>query len=83
MHGVHVITGKCRALPVGAFVEGELNLAMDAIFSYSFPFIINFIFFYLFLLYYKGIVEGHYIVLMNRAESVIHKKFHGNEKVGS
>jgi hypothetical protein len=32
-HGVHVITGKCRILPVDAFVEGELHLVMDAIIS--------------------------------------------------
>jgi hypothetical protein len=32
-HGVHVTTGKCRVLPVGAFVEGELHLVMDAIVS--------------------------------------------------
>jgi hypothetical protein len=30
---VHVIIGKCRVLHVGAFVEGELHLVMDAIFS--------------------------------------------------
>jgi hypothetical protein len=27
-HGVHVITGKCKALLVGAFVEGELHLVI-------------------------------------------------------
>jgi hypothetical protein len=32
-HGVHVITGKCRVLLVGALVEGELHLVMDAIVS--------------------------------------------------
>jgi hypothetical protein len=31
--GVHVITGKCKALHVGAFVEGELHLVMNAIVS--------------------------------------------------
>jgi hypothetical protein len=32
-HGVHVITGKCKVLPVGAFVEGELHLVINAIVS--------------------------------------------------
>jgi hypothetical protein len=31
---VHVLTGKCRVLHVGAFVEGELHIVMDAIVSY-------------------------------------------------
>jgi hypothetical protein len=32
-HRVHVITGKCKILPVGAFVEGELHLVINAIVS--------------------------------------------------
>jgi hypothetical protein len=32
-HGVHVIIGKCRVLPVGALLEGELHLIMNAIVS--------------------------------------------------
>jgi hypothetical protein len=32
-HRVHVITGKCNILPVGAFVEGELLLVINAIVS--------------------------------------------------
>jgi hypothetical protein len=32
-HGVHVITGKCKVLPVGAFVEGKLHLVINAIVS--------------------------------------------------
>jgi hypothetical protein len=30
---VHVIIGKCKVLPVGAFVEGEMHLLMNAIVS--------------------------------------------------
>jgi hypothetical protein len=30
---VHVITGKCKLLHVGAFVEGELDLVTNAIVS--------------------------------------------------
>jgi hypothetical protein len=30
---VHVIIGKCKVLHVGAFVEGELHLVINAIFS--------------------------------------------------
>jgi hypothetical protein len=33
---VHVITGKCKVLPVGAFVEGELHLVINAIFPSPF-----------------------------------------------
>ena len=33
-HRVHVIIGKCKILLVGAFVEGELHLAIDVIVSY-------------------------------------------------
>jgi hypothetical protein len=32
-HRVHVIIGKCKILPVGAFVEGELHLVINAIVS--------------------------------------------------
>jgi hypothetical protein len=30
---VHVISGQCKVLPVGAFVEGELHLVIHAIVS--------------------------------------------------
>jgi hypothetical protein len=39
-HGVHVITGKCRVLPMGAFFEGEMHLVMDAIVSYPIHFLL-------------------------------------------
>jgi hypothetical protein len=32
-HGVHVITGKCKVLTAGAFIEGELHLVINAIVS--------------------------------------------------
>jgi hypothetical protein len=31
---VHVITGKCKVLPMGAFMEGELHLVMNVIVFY-------------------------------------------------
>jgi hypothetical protein len=37
-HGVYVIIGKCRVLHVGAFMESELHLVMDAIVSYPIHF---------------------------------------------
>jgi hypothetical protein len=30
-HGVHVITGKCKVLHLGAFVEGEMHLVINTI----------------------------------------------------
>jgi hypothetical protein len=30
---VHVIIGKCKVLPIGSFVEGELHLVINAIVS--------------------------------------------------
>jgi hypothetical protein len=32
-HGLHVITRKCKVLPVGAFIEGELHLVINVIVS--------------------------------------------------
>jgi hypothetical protein len=32
-HGVHVIIAKCKVLPMGAFVEDELHLVINAIVS--------------------------------------------------
>jgi hypothetical protein len=38
-HRVHMITGKCKILPVGAFVEDELHL-VNAIVSKSIHFLL-------------------------------------------
>jgi hypothetical protein len=32
-NGVHVITGKCKVLPVGAFVKVELHIVINEIVS--------------------------------------------------
>jgi hypothetical protein len=62
---------------VGAFVEGELHLVIDATFflAHSMPFILSFIAFDLFLLCFKGRVEGHCPGLVTRGDNVIHKHF--------
>jgi hypothetical protein len=43
--------------------------------SHSFPFILSFISFVIFLLCFKGKIDGHCPSLMTRGDSVIHKHF--------
>jgi hypothetical protein len=43
----------CKALPVGAFVEGELHLSWMQIFPSPFmPFILTFLFFYFYIAFF-------------------------------
>jgi hypothetical protein len=44
---VHVITRKCRVLPMGAFVEGELHLVTNEIVSYPIHFLLLLVLFIL------------------------------------
>jgi hypothetical protein len=71
-------------LPVGAFVEGELYLSWMHFFQahsclYSFY---CFIFFF-YLLFIQELTRGHCLGMVTRADSVTHKYFHRDEKVGS
>jgi hypothetical protein len=73
----------CKALPVGAFVEGELHLSWMQIFPspclYSF-----FLFFYFYIaFFFKRLIRGHCPGVVTSGDSVTHKYFHRNEKVGS
>jgi hypothetical protein len=62
---------------MGAFVEGEMHLFMNAIVSYPIHFLLllNFVSFDIFLLFFKEIIEGHFPHLMTRGDSVIHRHF--------
>jgi hypothetical protein len=74
----------CKALPVGAFVEGELHLSLDAIFPSPFmPFILYSSFFYSLLFFFKRLIRGHCPGVVTSGDSVTHKYFHRNEKAGS
>jgi hypothetical protein len=69
-----------KMLPVGAFVEGELYLSWMHFFQahsclYSFY---SFIFFFV-----QELIRGHCLGMVTRADSVTHKYFRRNEKVGS
>jgi hypothetical protein len=59
---------------VGASVEGELHLIMDAIVSYPIQCLL-FLVLLLFLLCFKGRVEGHCPGLVTRGDSITHKHF--------
>jgi hypothetical protein len=71
-------------LPVGAFVEGELYLswmhffqAHSCLYSFYSCFILLFSFFV------QELTRGHCLGMVTRADSVTHKYFHRDEKVGS
>ena len=72
-------------LHVGAFVEGELYPSWIQIFPSPFlPLLFSFIcFFLLLLLFIQGLTRGHCLGMVTRADSVTHKYFHRDEKVGS
>jgi hypothetical protein len=57
---------------VGAFVEGELHLVMDAIVSHPIQFILLFV---LLLFIFKRIVVGHCHGMVTIGDSVTHKHF--------
>jgi hypothetical protein len=73
-----------KMLPVGAFVEGELYLswmhffqAHSCLLFYSFY---SFIFYFFFV---QELIRGHCPGVVTSGDSVTHKYFHRNEKVGS
>jgi hypothetical protein len=70
---------------VGAFVEGELYLSWMHFFQahsflYSFYSCFNLLFVFLFV---QELTRGHCLGMVTRADSVTHKYFHRDEKVGS
>jgi hypothetical protein len=70
-------------LPVGAFVEGKLYLSWMQFFPSPFLplFFLFFIFFFFFL--FQGLTRGDCLGMVTRADSVTHKHFHRDDKVGS
>jgi hypothetical protein len=71
-------------LSVGAFVEGKLHPSWMQFFPS--PFLPLFLFYFLFLLLFlfiQGLTGGHCLGMVTRADSVTHKYFHRDEKVGS
>jgi hypothetical protein len=73
-----VKAGECKALPVGAFVEGELHLSWMQLFPSPFmPFIL-----YSYCFFFKKLIRGHCLGVVTSGDSVTHKYFHRNEKVG-
>jgi hypothetical protein len=75
-------------LSVGAFVEGELYLSWMQFFQarsclYSFLALFSYLLFLLLFLFIQGLTRGHCLGMVTRADSVTHKYFHRDEKVGS
>jgi hypothetical protein len=72
-------------LPVGAFVEGELYLSWMHFFqahSCLYSFFLLFLLFS-FSFFVQELTRGHCLGMVTRADSVTHKYFHRDEKVGS
>jgi hypothetical protein len=71
-------------LPVGAFVEGELYPSWMQFFPSPFlPLFFSLSLFLLLFLFIQGLTRGHYLGVVTRADSVTHKYFHRDDKVGS
>jgi hypothetical protein len=67
---------------VGAFVEGELYLSWMQFFqSPLLP--LFFLFFIAFSYLFQELTRGHCLGVVTRADSVTHKHFHRDDKVGS
>jgi hypothetical protein len=60
---------------MGAFVEGEMNLIMDAIFSYPIHCLLFLVLFLLVFFIFKGKYGGHCLGLVTRGDNVTHKHF--------
>jgi hypothetical protein len=73
-----------KMLPVGAFVEGELYLSwmhyFQALSFLLFLFVI--LSFIVFFLFFQELIKGHCPGVVTNGDSVTHKYFHRNEKVG-
>jgi hypothetical protein len=64
-----VKAGECNALPVGAFVEGELHLSWMQLFPSPFmPFIL-----YSYYFFFKKLIRGHCPGMVTSGDSVTHK----------
>jgi hypothetical protein len=72
-------------LSMGAFVEGELYLSwMQFFLSLFLPLFFSLIFFFFFFFFFiQGLTRGHCLGMVTGVDSVTHKHFHRDEKVGS
>jgi hypothetical protein len=71
-------------LSMGAFVKGELYLSWMQIFPSSLLPLFFFLFSFSSSFYFiQGLTRGHCLGMVTRADSVTHKYFHRDEKVGS
>jgi hypothetical protein len=71
-------------LSMGAFVEGELYPSWMQFFpSPLLPLFFFYLLFLLLFLFIQGLTGGHCLGMVTRADSVTHKYFHRDEKVGS
>jgi hypothetical protein len=71
-------------LSVGAFVEGELYPSWMQFFPIPFlPLFFLYLLCLLLFLFIQGLTGGHCLGMVTRADSVTHKYFHRDEKVGS
>jgi hypothetical protein len=71
-------------LSVGAFVEGELYPSWMQFFPSPFlPLFFPLFVFSSSFLFIQGLTRGHCLGMVTRADSVTHKYFHRDEKVGS
>jgi hypothetical protein len=69
-------------LPMGAFVEGKLYPSQMQFFpSPLLPLLFSLFAFFLFL--FQGLTRGHCLGVVTRVDSVTHKHFHRDDKVGS
>jgi hypothetical protein len=69
----------------GCLCRRRVVPVMDALFPSPFFAFILFLalFFYLLFLFIQGLTRGHCLGMVTRADSVTHKYFHRDEKVGS
>jgi hypothetical protein len=72
-----------KCLPVGAFVEGELYLSWMHFSKPILAFILFILVLFFYLLFVQELIRGHCLGMVTRADSVTHKYFHRDEKVGS
>jgi hypothetical protein len=76
-----VKAGKCKALLVGAFVEGELHLSWMQLFPS--PFMPFYSYLFIAFFFFQETNQGTLPGVVTNGGSVTHKYFHRNEKAGS
>jgi hypothetical protein len=67
--------GKMWVFPMGASIEGELHLIVDAIVSYPIQCLLFLVLLLLVFFLFKGKAEGHCPSLVTKGDNVTHKNF--------